>query len=299
VVLVYSPRYTVDIGPHVFITEKYRLTRDRLVAAGVVAAIDVLEPGMAGWDDLALVHDPEYLDKVRNGTLTAAEIATLELPWSREMVDGFRMMVGGTVLAARQTLDGPGQAAANIGGGLHHGFARHGEGFCVFNDVAVAIRRLTADGRVRRVAVIDLDVHHGNGTAAIFARDPNVFTFSMHQEHNYPVIKPPGTLDIGLQNGTRDEEYLEKLEGALPAVCASNPDLVFYLAGADPYRHDQLGGLSLTFDGLRRRDSLVFSAARQAGVPVTITLAGGYASRLDDTVAIHVATIEAACEVFG
>jgi acetoin utilization deacetylase AcuC-like enzyme len=198
-------------------------------------------------------------------------------------------MVGGTMQAARLALDEG--MAANLGGGLHHGFARHGEGFCVFNDVAVAIRRLMADGLVRRPAVVDLDVHHGNGTAAIFARDPDVFTFSMHQEHNYPYLKPPSTLDIGLNDRTGDAEYLDKLAQALPEVLAHRPDLIVYLAGADPYRHDQLGGLSLSLDGLRQRDRLVFDTGRQAGIPIVVTLAGGYAKQLADTVAIHVATV--------
>jgi len=185
------------------------------------------------------------------------------------------------------------RAAVHVGGGLHHAFANHGEGFCPFNDVAVATRVLQSRG-VERVAVIDLDVHHGNGTAFIFESDPRVFTFSMHQQHNYPMWKPRSTLDIGLPDGAHDDTYLRELEGALPRVLADRPGCVFYLAGADPYQDDQLGGLRLTREGLRRRDRIVFDAVREANAPLVVTLAGGYARRVDDTVAIHVATIQEA-----
>jgi acetoin utilization deacetylase AcuC-like enzyme len=206
------------------------------------------------------------------------------------MVDGFRTMVGGTIETARLAVAAR-AVVAHIGGGLHHAFANHGEGFCAFNDVAVAIRTLQHDG-VDRVAVIDLDVHHGNGTAFIFESDPRVFTFSMHQQHNYPMWKPRGSLDIGLADGTGDSEYLGLLNDALPAVMASAPDVLFYLAGADPYEDDQLGGLRVTREGLRARDRLVIQQARQNGVPMAVVLAGGYARSVDDTVNIHVATVE-------
>jgi acetoin utilization deacetylase AcuC-like enzyme len=288
--VVYSPRYQIDIGAHVFPTQKYARVVSRLLETGVVNREDVLDPEPASWEDLALVHTSDYLAKMRDGTLSDEEQVQLELPWSQEMVEGFRTMVGGTVQAARLAVKNR-TIMAHIGGGLHHAFPNHGEGFCPFNDVAVAVRALQRDG-VARAAVIDLDVHHGNGTAFVFQADARVFTFSMHQQHNYPLWKPRGSLDIGLPDGTGDAAYLEQLEAALPAVFASAPDWVMYLAGADPYEDDQLGGLRLTQAGLRRRDRMVLDAVRSARLPLVIVLAGGYARRVDDTVAIHVATIE-------
>jgi len=293
--VVYSRRYHIDIGPHVFPTRKYQLVHARLLEAGVIQPHDVIEPDPAPWKDLALVHTREYLAKLRDGTMSGEDIAQLELPWSPEMVEGFRTMVGGTVEAARRASAGR-TIAAHVGGGLHHAFANHGEGFCPFNDVAVAIRVLQREG-VERAAVIDLDVHHGNGTAFIFESDPRVFTFSMHQQHNYPMWKPRSSLDIGLADGTGDAEYLRALEDALPKVMASKPDCLFYLAGADPYHDDHLGGLRLTRDGLRARDRLVIDLARTGGLPATVVLAGGYARSVEDTVAIHVATIEEAARI--
>jgi acetoin utilization deacetylase AcuC-like enzyme len=297
--IIYSARYHIDIGLHVFPTEKYRLVREQLVD------VDFVEPVPATWEQLALVHTAEYLDKLQHGTLTPEDIAQLELPWSVEMVEAFRLMVGGTILAATMACDRSPEGlrhsrvalgfspAVHIGGGLHHAFPSHGEGFCVFNDVAVAARVLQSKG-LERIAIVDLDVHHGNGTAFIFENDPRVFTFSMHQQHNYPMWKPRGTLDIGLADGTHDATYLGKLTSALPSVMAHRPECVFYLAGADPYEDDQLGGLRLTKEGLRRRDELVIRAVRAAGVPLVVVLAGGYARRVEDTVAIHCATIRAA-----
>lgn len=291
--VVYSPRYHVDIGPHVFPTQKYQLVHARLLEARIVNPADVLEPEPASWADLALVHTADYLAGLRDGTLAEEAILQIELPWSREMVDGFRTMVGGTILAARRALENR-TIVAHVGGGLHHAFPEHGEGFCPFNDVAVAVRVLQRDGLAGRAAIVDLDVHHGNGTAFIFESDPRVFTFSMHQQHNYPVWKPRGSLDIGLADGTGDTAFLEQLERALPAVIASAPQCVVYLAGADPFEQDQLGGLRLTEDGLRRRDQMVIETVRRADVPLVVLLAGGYARRVEDTVAIHVATIDEA-----
>lgn len=304
--VVYSARYLIDIGLHVFPTEKYRLVAEQL-------KIGTIEPEPATWDQLALVHTPEYLEKLRSGQMETADIAQLELPWSEEMVEGFRLMVGGTILAARlatklgtprpqRTPSKPFSAspafsafnlACHIGGGLHHAFPNHGEGFCPFNDVAVAVRVLQREG-VARHAIVDLDVHHGNGTAFTFESDPDVFTFSMHQQHNYPMWKPKGSLDLGLPDGTHDATYLAALERALPEVFVHRPDCIFYLAGADPYEDDQLGGLRLTKDGLRKRDRMVIQAARTAGIPLVITLAGGYARRVQDTVEIHTATVDEA-----
>jgi len=290
--VLYSPRYHIDIGLHVFPTRKYQLVHARLVEDGVIAQPDVIEPNAAAWDELALVHTREYLTKIRDGTLTPDDIAQLELPWSPEMVEGFRVMVGGTIEAARLAVD-HGGIVGHIGGGLHHAFPNHGEGFCPFNDVAVAIRVLQRDG-VQRTAVIDLDVHHGNGTAFIFESDSSVFTFSMHQQYNYPMWKPRGSLDIGLMDGIGDADYHRQLEEALPAVMASNPECLFYLAGADPYEQDQLGGLRLTLDGLRARDRIVIDQARRNRLPMVIVLAGGYARRVEDTVAVHTATMKEA-----
>ena len=294
--LVYSPDYQVDIGPHVFPTEKYRLVRVELLDRGIARADRLIEPEAASWADLALVHTETYLRNVRLGELSAEEIVQQEIPWSASIVQGFRMMTGGTLLAARLAVHD--RLAANIGGGFHHAFPNHGEGFCLFNDVAVAIRALQRAAVIARAAVVDCDVHHGNGTAMIFDTSSDVFTFSMHQQHNYPLFKPRSTLDIGLQDDTADHEYLAELDEALPTVMAHRPDLLFYLAGADPYKEDQLGGLALTKEGLRERDRMVLQAGHSAGVPIVVLLAGGYASHLEDTVAIHVATIEEATRVW-
>jgi acetoin utilization deacetylase AcuC-like enzyme len=308
--VVYSPRYGIDIGPHVFPTAKYQLVYQQLVRDAVIRPSDVVEPETAGWEELALVHTAEYLDRVRTGALSEEEIAQLELPWSAEMVDRFRLMVGGTIDAAclacgvnRHSRERPDSSVrrasgrwrivCHIGGGLHHAFPNHGEGFCLFNDVAVAARVLLARG-VEPVAVVDLDVHHGNGTAFIFENDPRVFTFSMHQQHNYPAWKPRGSLDVGLPDGVGDDTFLAELGRAMPTVMAGNPGCLLYLAGADPYEEDQLGGLRLSKEGLRRRDRLVMDAAREADVPLVVVLAGGYARRTEDTVEIHAATIDEA-----
>jgi len=287
--IVYSPRYGIDIGPHVFPTAKYEAIHRELSAAGGWTWV---EPETASWEDLALVHTAEYLHKARTGTFTAEEIAEIELPWSPAIVDGFRLMTGGTIVAARLALETG--VGIHVGGGFHHAFANHGEGFCIFNDVALAIRVVQREchGRTPSAAIVDLDVHHGNGTAMIFERDASVFTFSMHQQHNYPLFKPRSDLDIGLEDGTRDERYLSLLAGALPRVLASRPDVIFYLAGADPFEKDRLGGLALTKSGLAERDRLVIAAARDAGVPLVTVLAGGYAADVNDTVDIHTATVQ-------
>ena len=299
---VYSRQYEIALPGHVWPTSKYRLAAESLGPA-----VTLIEPSPASWDDLALVHTPEYLLSLRDDTLTREAIALLELPWRRELGEAFRLMVGGTIDAARLALaDG---AAVHLGGGLHHAFANHGEGFCPLNDIAVAIRvqqrplcRAARSGQVpaiRRAAVVDLDVHHGNGTAMIFERDASVFTFSMHQQHNYPLFKPRGDLDIGLEDGTSDARYLELLAAALPRVIASGPDLIVYVAGADPFAGDRLGGLRLSKEGLRQRDALVIGAARRSGAALVTVLAGGYATDIADTVDIHVGTVRAMLEASG
>lgn len=283
---VYSPRYELSLPGHVWPTAKYRLIAERLAGA-----VDLVDPSPASWDELALVHTPEYLDKLRSNRLTFGDIVTLELPWTPELADAFRLMVGGTCDAARAALEDG--RAAHIGGGLHHAYAGHGEGFCPLNDIAVAIRVLQNGRRIGRAAVVDCDVHHGNGTAAIFAGDPTVFTFSIHQQHNYPADKPASSLDIGLEDGAGDARYLSELRAALPQVLDSRPDLLVYVAGADPYERDMLGGLSLTKEGLAARDEAVVAAASAAGVPIVLVLAGGYAENVADTVEIQAATVRA------
>jgi len=290
--VIYSERYHVDIGPHVFRTVKYRLVHKCLQDRRIVPDEAFVLPTPASWADLERVHTASYLRKVRRGELSLTDVARLELPQSRAMTEWFRLMTGGTVLAARHAVKNGG--AIHLGGGFHHAFAGHGEGFCMFNDVALAIRLLMNERLIDRVAVVDCDVHHGNGTAKIFETDPDVFTFSMYQDNNYPTKKPPGTLDLSLVDATDDSAYLAQLSDALFVVMAHRPDLLVYLAGADPYERDQLGGLALTKEGLRARDRMVFAMAQKDGVSVVVTLAGGYAYELADTVEIHVATVEEA-----
>jgi acetoin utilization deacetylase AcuC-like enzyme len=287
----YSAQYEVSLPGHIWPTSKYRLIAERLGSPRRDIGAAFVEPAPATWKDLALVHTPEYLTKLRTHTLTPEEIATLELPWAPGMVDTFRLMAGGTCGAAAAALEDG--AAAHLGGGLHHAFANHGEGFCPLNDVAIAARVLQRDRGIRRLAIVDCDVHHGNGTAMIFERDAHIFTFSIHQQLNYPFFKPRSDLDVGLEDGAGDERYLDALSGALPRVFASRPEIVIYLAGADPFEGDRLGGLKVTKAGLAARDRLVFDTARAEGVAVATVLAGGYAANVEDTVDIHVATVEA------
>ncbi len=294
--LVYHDGYDLNLGEHVFPARKYKLIRDRLLATGFAAGEDILTPERIDDEDLLLVHDRGWIQRLKFGTLGYHEILKLEIPYSSRMVEGFWLAAGGTLLAAEQSLeDGLGY---NIGGGFHHAFTGHGEGFCAIHDVAVAARTLQKRGRVERAMIVDCDVHHGNGTAAIFAGDTSVLTLSIHQFQNYPEEKPPSTIDIHLADGVGDDEYLHKLETALrPALDGFRPGIVFYVAGADPYGEDQLGGLSLTMNGLARRDRMVLTESRTRGIPVAITLAGGYAIRTEDTVTIHCNTAMAARDV--
>jgi len=285
-----SAHYTFPLPEgHRFPVAKYALLRDRVIAESIVAPERVLDPGGATDDDLRLVHTPEYVERFNSGRLDPAEGRRIGFPWSPELVERSRRSVGGTVAAARHALEHG--VAMNLAGGTHHAFADHGEGFCVYNDVAIAIRMLQREGRIARAAVIDLDVHQGNGTHAILAGESSVFTFSMHGGRNYPFHKVPGTLDIELADRTGDDEYLARLADVLPGILAeAAPDLVLYIAGADPHEGDLLGRLAMSFEGLARRDSYVLSQCREVGIPVAITIGGGYGRRIEDTVAVHVGT---------
>jgi len=294
--LVYHPNYDLHLGPHVFPSQKFRLIQLMLLRDGIARPEDFALPEEATDPDLLRAHTAEWIGKLRNGTLTASEIMKLEVPYSPELARACWLAAGGSILAGQLALrDGFG---CNLGGGFHHAYANHGEGFCAINDVAVAIRRLQADGAIRKAMVVDTDVHHGNGTAHIFRADDSVFTISIHQLNNYPGHKPPSNVDLNLADRVEDDEYLETL---LPVVTESlekfQPDIVFYVGGADPFCEDQLGGLMLTKKGLKERDKRVFEEARKRGMPVATTLAGGYARQVEDTVWIHVNTIVAAKEV--
>lgn len=285
-----SARYVIPLpAGHRFPIEKYALLRERVLAERIVPPERLHEPARARPDDLLLVHTSDYVERLSGGRLTSDEQRRIGLPWSPHLVERSFRAVGGTCEAASAALEHG--LAMNLAGGTHHAFADHGEGFCVFNDVAVAIRSLQRDGRIARAAVIDLDVHQGNGTHAIFEGDPSVFTFSMHGGRNFPFHKHPGSLDIELADGTGDAEYLAALSSALPEVLTgSRPDLVLYLAGADPHEGDRLGRLAMTFEGLARRDAMVLEACRDIGIPVAITIAGGYGRDIANTVAVHVET---------
>lgn len=290
---VWHEDYEVDLGKHVYPTEKYRLVRERLEEDGLLPDLRLVTPDPAPDRDLARVHDEPYLEKIRSGRFTRQDELQLEVPFSAELKRAMLLACGGTTLAAQLAVEEG--LAVHLGGGFHHAFPDHGEGFCLLNDSAVAIRALLDEGTARRAAVVDCDVHHGNGTAAIFRDDPRVFTLSLHQERLYPARKPPSDLDVGLPDGLGDDGYLERLDDALPrALEDPEPDLVLYLAGADPYRRDQLGGLELSLDGLRRRDRRVLTALRERGIPGVVLLAGGYALRVSDTVSIHVDTVREA-----
>ncbi len=296
--LIYHEGYNLDLGGHVFPAQKYRSLRHRLLRTGFAVEEDFMEPQPASDEDILLVHSRGWVNKLRNGALTPRDLLRLEIPYSQRMVEAFWLAAGGTILAARLALSGG--MAFHVGGGFHHAFPNHGEGFCAINDIAVAIRRVQRDGLLRRAMVVDCDVHHGNGTAAVFAGDASVFTLSIHQLHNYPSFKPLSGLDIHLPDGTTDQEYLNRLRNGLAAALSMfRPDLMLYVAGADPFYQDRLGGLALSFDGLRARDRLVLESAHSRRIPVAIVLAGGYAKNNEDTIGIHAATAEVAKMVCG
>ncbi len=324
--LIYSDDYFLPIGAHVFPAEKYRRIHDRLLVTSVAEPSDFVAPQPASDQDILLVHTPQYVQKLKTGTLSRSEEMQMEIPYSPELVRAFWLAAGGSSLAAQHALQD--RVAFNIGGGFHHAFADHGEGFCMIHDVAVAIRRLQRDDKIRTAMTVDCDVHHGNGTAAIFAgtRTPRlplpsrsastvapagagkmrhahageVFTISLHQHNNYPAWKPHSSIDVDLPDGIGDDDYLAWLDNALSSGLRQfEPELICFIAGADPYREDQLGGLALTLDGLKRRDELVFRVARAQNIPVMVTYAGGYARNVEDTVAIHCNTVIAAKEAFS
>jgi acetoin utilization deacetylase AcuC-like enzyme len=320
--LIYSDGFYLPLGSHVFPGVKYRLIHARLLETGAATERDFVTPETVAIEDVFRVHERGYVERLTGGTLSEEEILRMELPYSKALVEATLLGCGGTLEAARLALrDG---AACAIGGGFHHAHPDHGEGFCILHDVAIGLSRLMNDGAIARAMVIDLDVHNGNGTAAIFppaGEQPGgssrslrygvasgsmmpsadgVFTLSMHQQNNYPAYKPPSSLDVPLADGTGDEEYLLALEGALDAAFAHfQPQLIAYVAGADPYVEDKLGGLALTIEGLKQRDRTVFRAAQSAGVPIFSAYAGGYARDVEDTVTIHTNTVLAAAEVFS
>jgi acetoin utilization deacetylase AcuC-like enzyme len=288
--LVWSPRYEADLLGHIFPVVKYRLTIQAALKVGLFSESDVIEAPRPSREDLLLVHTPEYIDDLSNLKWTHRTQRS-EMALTREIVEAYICAAGGSMEAGKLALDGG--ICVHVGGGFHHAFADHAEGFCYVNDVAVAIARLRREGLASRAAVIDCDLHQGNGTARIFQGEPDVFTFSIHQENNYPV-KEKSDLDIGLPDGADDEAYIRELVAVYEILDGHRPDIVFYLAGADPYVGDQLGGLALTKEGLRRRDRLVLQACRARGISVAVVFAGGYAADVMDDVDIHVATISEA-----
>ena len=296
--IYYSPYYYADIGEgHVFPIKKFELVRDKLLEEGTLQADEIIEPQPAKVEDLRLVHTEDYITRLVNGTLTAKEVRKLGLPWSKSLVRRTFLAVSGTINAAFHALET--EVSSNLAGGTHHAFADRGEGFCVLNDVAVAVRVLQQAQQAQRFLIIDCDVHQGNGTAFIFKDEEEVFTFSMHGAKNYPLFKEKSNLDIELPDKTSDVEYLETLSEALPRIFLHNPDLVFYLGGADPFEKDKLGRLNLTMQGLYERDEMVVRYAKEHHVPIVTVMSGGYAVDINDTVEIHCNTIRAVKKVFA
>lgn len=293
----YSPYYYADIGEgHVFPIRKFELVRDKLLQEGTLLPGELVEPEPASIDDVRLVHAEDYVTRLVGGKLTAREIRKLGLPWSRSLVRRSFLACSGTINAAKEAFKTG--VSSNLAGGTHHAFPDRGEGFCVLNDVAVAIRVLQKERRAGKFLIVDCDVHQGNGTASIFAGDSNVFTFSMHGAKNYPLFKERSDLDIELPDGTGDEEYIETLVEALHRLRVHGPDVIFYLAGADPFQKDKLGRLNLTIGGLKQRDKVVLGFARSKSIPIVTTMSGGYALDIEDTVEIHCNTLRAVKEVF-
>jgi acetoin utilization deacetylase AcuC-like enzyme len=293
----YTPRYYAEIGAgHIFPIRKFELVRERLLAEGTLEPPEIVEPSPVALEDVLLVHTEDYVSRLCNGQLTTKELRRLGLPWSESLVRRSFYAVGGTIAATDAALaEG---YSSNLAGGTHHSFADRGEGFCVLNDVAIAIRTMRARHRIRRAAIVDCDVHQGNGTATIFNGDTETFTFSMHGANNYPLFKALSTLDVELPDGTQDSEYLETLARHLPSVFAHEPDMVFYLAGADPFARDKLGRLALSIDGLRERDAYVLRECYAREVPIVTVMSGGYGKDINDTIEIHCNTIRMVKQVF-
>ena len=283
---------------HRFPMPKYSRLRERVVTEGIIKPEDLIVPEAASDEQILRAHDADYLEKVKTGTLTAKEIRRIGFPWTPEMVERSRRSSGATIAACKTALvEG---FAVNLAGGTHHAFRDHGEGYCVFNDSAIASRAMQTEGRVRRMVILDCDVHQGNGTAAILQGDSTIFTFSIHGEKNFPYHKEKSDLDIELLDGTGDKVYLDMLEeGVQRALAMSHADLAIYLAGADPFEGDRLGRLKLTKDGLRQRDELVLGLCKARDLPVAITMAGGYARNVEDIADIHLATVKVASEMVG
>lgn len=293
----YSPYYYADIGEgHVFPIRKFELVRDILLDEGTLLPEEIVEPLPASIDDVQLVHSEDYISRLIAGTLTAKEVRKLGLPWSEALVRRSFLATSGTISAGKEALTNG--AASNLAGGTHHAYPDRGEGFCVLNDVAVAIRVLQREKLAERFLIVDCDVHQGNGTAFIFTRDADVFTFSMHGAKNYPLFKEKSSLDIEMPDAAGDEEYLETLNESLHRISMHNADLVFYLAGADPYEKDKLGRLNLTIEGLKARDQMVLAFAKDNGMPIVTTMSGGYALDIADTVEIHSNTLRAVKKTF-
>ncbi|MEO8199484.1 MAG: histone deacetylase [Gemmatimonadota bacterium] len=294
-----SARWGITLPPtHRFPIEKYALIRDAVIRRGILPPDAVLEPDRVEPWALRLVHTQRFIDSVMNGTMTPDETRRLGFPWGEDLRERSLRTVQGTLEASRDALDRG--AGITLAGGTHHAFADHGEGFCVFNDVAIAIRVLQREGRIVRALIIDLDVHQGNGTANLFSLDEDIFTFSMHGAKNYPFHKERSTLDIELEDGCSDSTYLALLEQQLgPAFDGARPDIVFYLAGSDPYVHDRFGRLGLTLDGLRTRDQVVVEGCRRRGHPLVLTMAGGYARDLADIAFIHSESVRVVVDTFG
>ena len=288
--IVYSPEYEVNLGAHPFVTAKYRLVKEKLIEENIFTEKDFVIPEIPDDDDILLVHTPEYFKKVKSVHLSSDEILRLEIPLTKEIAGAGVLCCGGTILSCMLAIETG--AGIHLGGGFHHAFSDHGEGFCVFNDLAVAIRKMQKLNKIKKALVIDCDLHQGNGTAYIFQKDTNVFTFSIHQEDIYPYPKQRSNVDIELSAGSGDEEYLELLRKSVPSLIEKHkPEIILYQAGADPYKGDQLGQLKLTIDGLKKRDEFIFKQARTHDIPVAVTLGGGYALDTKDTVNIHTNTV--------
>ncbi len=288
-----SARYTPPMGNHSYPMDKYRLVPERLLAEGILTPEEIVEPQPIALEDILRVHTPEYVHAFLNGTLERKALLRLGLPWSRQLVHRAFAVIGGTLGAARAALrDG---IAANLAGGTHHAFADHGEGYCIFNDLVIVLRRLRTEDRIGRTLILDLDVHQGNGTAALCQTDPDTFTFSMHAANNYPAHKEHSSWDIALPDDTTDEQYLGRLEESLAVLLErARPDLILYQAGVDVLRGDRFGKLALSMAGVGERDQIACNFARRAGIPLVVTLGGGYARDINRIVTAHCQTISAA-----